>query len=369
MGCVSSTLLDHEDELSQLGRPGLGHHIVSLTSTTYGLLNLDPPPPPPPHSNDLLHQPPTPPRLVLATLFPSSLPESMPLRSQPSEVINSWELMAGLDTGSFRFPTPPTPTPVVAPSKPLQPSPSSLLRTLTFSELDSRISRSPKPLTLKHHLMSSNKENSNPNRPLSTAASPDPSNVLKPLNGNSLTDKPSSCRYSLNDEFEKRCLPNGQSKLVVYTTTLRGVRKTFEDCNAVRAVLEGIGVSINERDVSMDRGFREELRELMNGKDIAETVPPRVFVKGRYIGGAREVLRIHEEGFLVQVLEGLPRAGALCEGCGGVRFLPCFRCSGSCKLVMVAKEHALPQRSQGREVVVRCPDCNENGLVLCPICS
>ncbi|XP_043723080.1 uncharacterized protein At3g28850 [Telopea speciosissima] len=372
MGCVSSTLLDHEDEFSQLGRPGLGHHIVSLTSTTYGLLNLDPPSPtlsPPTHNDDLLlHQPPTPPRFVLATLFPSPLPEPMSLRSQPSEVINSWELMAGLDTDSFRFSTTPASTPVLAPSKASQPSPSSLLHT----GLDSRISKPPKPFAFKSHLMSSNKENSNPNRPLITAASPDPKNVLKPLNGNSVAEKPSSRKYSLNDEFEKRCPPNGESKLVVYTTTLRGVRKTFEACNAVRAVLEGIGLLINERDISMDRGFREELKELMNGKDIADSVPPRVFVKGRYIGGASEVLRIHEEGCLAQLLEGLPRAarvGALCEGCGGVRFLPCFRCSGSCKLVMVVKEHAQLQRSQGNEVVVRCPECNENGLVLCPICS
>ncbi|KAJ4954004.1 hypothetical protein NE237_030836 [Protea cynaroides] len=370
MGCVSSTLLDHEDELSQLGRPGLGHHIVSLTSTTYGLLNLDPPSPPPPlspspHNDDLPHQLPNPPRSALATLFQSPLKEPMFLRSQPPEVINSWELMAGLDTDSFRFSPTITPTPIPAPSKPHQPSPSSLLRTVTLSELESRISKPPKPFPFKHQLMSSNKENTNPNRPHSTTASPNPSNVFRPMNGNSIADRPSSSKYSLNDELEKRCPPNGESKVVVYTTTIRGVRKTFEDCNAVRAVLEGIGVLINERDISMDRGFREELRELMNGKESAATVPPRVFVNGRYIGGAEEILRIHEEGCLGQLVEGLPKAarvGALCEGCGGVRFLPCFGCDGSCKLVMVVKE-------QGGEVVVRCPDCNENGLVLCPICS
>ncbi|KAJ6966910.1 hypothetical protein NC652_004467 [Populus alba x Populus x berolinensis] len=60
------------------------------------------------------------------------------------------------------------------------------------------------------------------------------------------------------------------------------------------------------------------------------------------------------------VLEGLPKKGVkgVCEGCGDVRFLPCFSCNGSCKMV-----------KQGRTVVLRCPDCNENGLVLCPICS
>lgn len=149
--------------------------------------------------------------------------------------------------------------------------------------------------------------------------------------------------------------------MVVYTTTLRGVRRTFEACNAVRAAVESFGVAICERDVSMDRGFREELRELM--KD-ANVVPPQVFVRGRYVGGAEEVLRLAEEGGLGEILEGLPKrkTGSVCEGCGDVRFLPCFQCNGSCKMVVKIEE-------MGRTLVVKCPDCNENGLVLCPICS
>ena len=157
--------------------------------------------------------------------------------------------------------------------------------------------------------------------------------------------------------------------MVIYTTTLRGVRKTFEDCNAVRAACEGLGVLFCERDVSMDRGFKEELRELLTGREREELVPPRVFVKGRYIGGAEELLKIVEEGLLGEIIEGLPRKriGAICEGCGNMKFLPCFQCNGSCKMVMVVKEDA--GKKQGRRVVVRCTDCNENGLVLCPICS
>ncbi|XP_010267402.1 PREDICTED: uncharacterized protein At3g28850 [Nelumbo nucifera] len=352
MGCVSSTLLDHDDEFSHLAGSGLGHHIVSLTSTTYGLLTLDPPP----HADHHL-LPPTPPRFTLGSLFPSPLPELRSLRSEP-EVINSWELMAGLDTDSFRFsPTPPT-----------KPSPPSPLHTI--SEIDSRLSRPPKLSTVKDYTNAdaNNKENSNPNRSVTFGIlSGHAVNVLKPVNNNAGT--PPSVK-NLLDGFEKRCPPNGESKVVIYTTTLRGVRKTFEACNAVRAALEGFGVLITERDVSMDRGFRDELRELLKGKESGAIVPPRVFVNGRYIGGAEEVLRLHEEGCLAQLLEGLPKAtvGAVCEGCGGVRFLPCFQCSGSCKLVMVVEEQSQHQ-PPGSEVVVRCPDCNENGLVLCPICS
>lgn len=157
--------------------------------------------------------------------------------------------------------------------------------------------------------------------------------------------------------------------MVIYTTTLRGVRKTFEACNAVRAVMEGYGVFVCERDISMDQGFREELRKLMQGKDSSELVPPRVFVKGRYMGGADEVLKTMEEGHLGRLLQDLPKskAGFVCDGCGGVRFLPCFTCNGSCKVVVVDRKEDGGERR--KRVVVRCGNCNENGLVHCPICS
>lgn len=195
-----------------------------------------------------------------------------------------------------------------------------------------------------------------------------------------------NCKSNNDSKFElyeKVCPPNGENKIVLYTTSLRGVRKTFEDCNAVRSVIRGLGFAFCERDISMDRGFRDELKQLFAAplKKDAVVRPPCLFIKGRYIGGAEEVLKIHEEGGLVELLQGLPRveAGAVCEGCGDVRFLPCFQCSGSCKLVTVVKEvdhenddeknKYFNSNSVKKTVVMRCPDCNENGLVLCPICS
>ncbi|KAL6177782.1 hypothetical protein ACLB2K_049304 [Fragaria x ananassa] len=314
MGCVSSNLFNHDgDDFSQLGSSTLSHHIVSLTSSTYGLLTLDPP------LSSTPSTPLTPPsRFTFGSIFPTSLsePKSLwsdpkPLRSDP-EVINSWELMAGLDAESFRF-------------SPLPP---------------------PKPFSIRTP-KTADKENSNPNRV---------GRVKSPL-----------------DRFEWICPPGGENKLVLYTTSLRGVRKTFEACNAVRAAVENLGVMVCERDVSMDRGFREELNELMEGKGKEAAVPPRLFVKGRYVGGSEEVMKIVEEGLLGEILEGLPkkRAGSVCEGCGEAKFLPCFQCNGSSKMVLVVKEEAVGARGGGGggTVVVRCPECNENGLVLCPICS
>lgn len=316
MGCASSHLLNRDEDFSQIGSSALGHHIVSLTSTTYGLLTLDP-------SSSKTSVSPTPqPRVTLLSIFPT--PVSEPRPEPPPEVINSWELMAGLDstTESFR----------------LYPQPS-------------------KRYTLV------DKENANPNK---TQVSQENSNLG---HQNPIFVKPIVSKSFSLDKFEKLCPPKGENKVVVYTTTLRGVRKTFEECNAVRAVMEGHGVFVCERDISMDQGFREELRELMKGKDRSELVPPRVFVKGRYVGGADEVLKTMEDGSLGQLLEGLPKskAGYVCEGCGGVRFLPCFSCNGSCKMMMDWKEEGGGER--GKRVVFRCGDCNENGLVHCPICS
>lgn len=177
---------------------------------------------------------------------------------------------------------------------------------------------------------------------------------------------------SLLEGFEMICPPNGENKVIMYATTLRGVRKTFEDCNAVRSAIQGLGISICERDISMDKGFRDELRELMKGKGSNELIPPRLFVKGRYIGGVEEVMKIVEEGFIGKLLQGLPKltGGYVCEGCGGIGFLPCFMCHGSCKMVMAVKEGSDIGVKRGKKtIVVRCSDCNENGLVLCPICS
>jgi glutaredoxin domain-containing cysteine-rich protein 1 len=156
---------------------------------------------------------------------------------------------------------------------------------------------------------------------------------------------------------------------VLYTTTLRALRDTFEACNAVRAALHSHGVAFRERDLSMDRGFRDELRAL-----LPLPLPmslPRLFVRGRHLGGAEEVLRMDEEGALGPLLDGLPRArpgGRCCDGCGGMRFLPCFDCSGSRKVV-VAGAGVVAKGRRERGVLMRCGECNENGLVLCPICS
>ena len=157
------------------------------------------------------------------------------------------------------------------------------------------------------------------------------------------------------ENIEEKCPPGGANAVVLYTTTLGVIRKTFDDCKNVRNVLESYGICISERDLSMHLEFGNELRKLMGGKVVTL---PTVFIKGKYIGGAEEALRLHEEGKMADLIVGIPNgmAGKICDGCRGFRFVPCLRCSGSCKLVTVDNQF------------VRCPKCNENGLIQCPAC-
>lgn len=156
-------------------------------------------------------------------------------------------------------------------------------------------------------------------------------------------------------DFPEICPPGGAQLVVLYTTSLGGVRRTFEDCNRVRAILENHRVVFDERDVSLHAGFLTELRELVGpGEGV-----PRLFVKGRYLGGVEEVVELNELGRLGRVMSWarVDRGAGwqACEGCGGARFVPCTECGGSCKVVVGERKE-------------RCPKCNENGLVHCPRC-
>lgn len=164
--------------------------------------------------------------------------------------------------------------------------------------------------------------------------------------------------YSSLSDFEEKCPPGGSNSVILYITSLRGIRKTSEDCSTIRFLLESFRISYLERDVSMHMEFREELWRIMKGK----VIPPWLFIRGRLIGGADEVVQLHEQGKLRKLLEGIPITtyNCPCRGCAGAHFVLCVNCNGSRKILF---------DDQGCEMPVRCPDCNENGLVQCPICS
>ncbi|CAK9856106.1 unnamed protein product [Sphagnum jensenii] len=176
--------------------------------------------------------------------------------------------------------------------------------------------------------------------------------------------------------YERKCPPGGDERVVLYSTSLRGIRKTFQDCNKVRTILQTYVLWIDERDVSMHVEFRKELKdlllqhELLTGSTALQV--PRVFIMGYYIGGVEEVVELHETEKLEYYYSGFAHGPAAescnnyyyhCNGCGGVRFVPCPNCNGSCKIIS-AENSSYSNNNK----IIRCPDCNENGLIRCPIC-
>ncbi|KAJ7963934.1 Glutaredoxin [Quillaja saponaria] len=150
-------------------------------------------------------------------------------------------------------------------------------------------------------------------------------------------------------------LPDNDQGIVVYYTSLRVVRRTFEDCKVVKSILRGFRVSIDERDVSMDELYLEELHGILGNKNVTL---PRVFIGGVYAGGVEEIKQLYESGELKKLIRALPVKDLnVCDFCGGLKFVVCEECNGSHKVYM---------EKSGFKT---CTACNVNGLIRCPSCS
>ncbi|XP_073044281.1 uncharacterized protein [Primulina eburnea] len=409
MGCVSSKLIRKELEQENGYKNGdCADHVVSLTSSTYGVLKLD-------KENQHQKQESEQKRGIQECAIDA---KKSPPREEPSEIINTWELMEGLEEE--------VPDAVQA-----KKSPRSRLFPRGFSDIDTRsplkfFNQMGSPRMLKKF---GGKENKGRGNGGVWSSENSPKTVLKECNnlkGSSRKPSPrlwasikgspttkrcdsfradsgavsskrslgplfdpelvASFEKEVSEEAEKikkmvsvgssptsqvarnsgnsdsilelykeKCPPGGKNSVIIYTTTLRGIRKTFEECNIARTIIESHHVQMFERDVSMHSAFKEELRGLMNTKEVKV---PLVFVKGRLIGGADEVVKLDEEGKLDILFAGIPRATLGCIRCAGIRFVLCVECNGSCKIL-----------GEDGKKSVKCSECNENGLIQCPICS
>ncbi|KAK7266361.1 hypothetical protein RIF29_19005 [Crotalaria pallida] len=184
------------------------------------------------------------------------------------------------------------------------------------------------------------------------------------------------CKINGHDD-DVTAVMNCKDKVVLYFTSLRGVRKTYEDCCHVRLILKGLGVKVDERDVSMHSVFKEELKELL-GNISGRGGLPKVFISRNYIGGAEEIQKLHEDGKLEKLFDCCEKVAdndPPCEACGDIRFVPCETCNGSCKIYYEEDNEEEEEEKEeaengenGEYGFQRCPDCNENGLIRCPIC-
>ncbi|KAI3799145.1 hypothetical protein L1987_34435 [Smallanthus sonchifolius] len=331
---------------------GDSYHLVALKSSTLGSLQLDPS-----NSNEVVQIRTEPVRqndsekdstqfavgVIDAKTWSKMIEEKIPkfvpitpVTTPPGEpeTINAWELMEGLDDTS-----------------PLRPkSATNHIRSFSFhvnpssftSHLDEPVTDLP-----ENNRRTENNSDSNSifsSNTTSTASEFDteiisefrkslellpPANpfyLKPPVDGKEPEPAPDGYCDDESLEFtdSKRSLQNGfihhgknnspprvKEKLVLYFTSLKGVRKTYEDCCHIRHLLKATGVRVDERDVSMHSGFKEELKELSGGF-IGGL--PKVFIGKKLIGGAMEIRQLHEDGQLEKLLEGMKGfiCGLLC---------------------------------------------------------
>ncbi|KAF3326388.1 Glutaredoxin [Carex littledalei] len=345
MGCATSKQAQQDLSRSPSPLPH-DHHVVSFSSSILHSINLKTETEPQAEieiktideSSKLV--PTKNPKWILCT--PTMTPPNEP------ETINTWELMADLDHSLLSRPTTPPP-PVDRCSFSFQSVPTDII------EFDQEV------LSAFRKAM----EELSPVHPALLRSSPKIDKTEMTCNG--------QMELMIN-QMKRSCEGNidyNNNKVVVYFTSLRGVRKTFEDCCLVRMILQGYGVRLDERDLSMHRGFRDELQQIL-GEGINWQLP-RVFVEGDHIGGVEEVKQMHETGELASILKGCEKVSEEgnrpCNQCGDARFMVCQTCSGSCKLCIEEIEEELEdQEDIERREFMRCPDCNENGIVRCNLC-
>jgi glutaredoxin domain-containing cysteine-rich protein 1 len=111
--------------------------------------------------------------------------------------------MSGLDTDSFRF------SPIIKKDQESSHF-SSFFKKHQETPLFSKENTSPKLLLKDSSLVTKKCQES----PLSSQENKNPNFLLKDSTG-------------LIDKFERLCPPSGEDRVVIYTTTLRGIRKTF----------------------------------------------------------------------------------------------------------------------------------------------
>ncbi|XP_029970502.1 glutaredoxin domain-containing cysteine-rich protein 1 [Salarias fasciatus] len=152
-------------------------------------------------------------------------------------------------------------------------------------------------------------------------------------------------------------------RIVIYTTSFRVVRTTFERCELVRKIFQNHRVKFVEKNIALDSEYGKELEERC--RRVAEPPSlPVVFIDGHYLGGAEKILGMNESGELQDLLTKIERVQhpQTCQTCGGFAFIPCPMCHGS-------KMSVFRNCFTDSFKALKCTSCNENGLQPCASCS
>uniref|UniRef100_A0A3Q3W0W4 Glutaredoxin domain-containing protein n=1 Tax=Mola mola TaxID=94237 RepID=A0A3Q3W0W4_MOLML len=152
-------------------------------------------------------------------------------------------------------------------------------------------------------------------------------------------------------------------RIVIYTTSFRVVRTTFERCELVRKIFQNHRVKFVEKNIALDCEYGKELEERC--KRVGEPPSlPVVFIDGHYLGGAEKILGMNESGELQDLLTKIERVQLpqMCQTCGDFAFIPCPMCHGS-------KMSVFRNCFTDSFKALKCTSCNENGLQQCVSCS
>eukprot|EP00063_Salmo_salar_P072746 XP_014047581.1 PREDICTED: glutaredoxin domain-containing cysteine-rich protein 1-like [Salmo salar] len=152
-------------------------------------------------------------------------------------------------------------------------------------------------------------------------------------------------------------------RIVIYTTSFRVVRTTFERCELVRKIFSNHRVKFLEKNIALDCEYGKDLEERC--KRVGEPLSlPVVFIDGHYLGGAEKILDMNESGELQDRLAKIEKLQHphTCQTCGGFAFVPCPMCHGS-------KLSVFRNCFTDSFKALKCTWCNENGLQPCSSCS
>ncbi|XP_069061955.1 glutaredoxin domain-containing cysteine-rich protein 1 [Pleurodeles waltl] len=152
-------------------------------------------------------------------------------------------------------------------------------------------------------------------------------------------------------------------RIVIYTTSLRVVRTTFERCELVRKIFQNHRVKFEEKNIALNIDYGKELDERCRRVSEVPSLPV-VFIDGHYLGGAEKILAMNESGELQDLLTKIERVQHphACPSCGGFGFLPCSVCHGS-------KMSVFRNCFTDSFKALKCTACNENGLQRCKSCA
>ncbi|TKY46430.1 hypothetical protein E2542_SST28469 [Spatholobus suberectus] len=120
--------------------------------------------------------------------------------------------------------------------------------------------------------------------------------------------------------------------VVAYFTSLCVIQCTFNDCHDIQSLLCGFCIAINERDISIDDRFHNELHVILSRR--INVILPCAFVGGIYVNCAGDVRQLHESRRVATPHQTTLKVQSECllRLLRGFRFLVCNECNESHKV-------------------------------------